>query len=145
MLIYACISSHGFGHGSRSAAVLCELARLRPDWRLVLSTALPDAFLRLTFGSTPYTCRPNNWDVGMVQADALGSDPDATLRDLAQLARRLPRQVGEEVSWLRAQPEQVLVLADVPPAAALIADALEMGYTETIQAYLMACRSGAKR
>ena len=125
MLIYACISSHGFGHGSRSAAVLCELARLRPDWRLVLSTALPDAFLRLAFGSTPYTCRPNNWDVGMVQADALGSDPDATLRDLAQLARRLPRQVGEEVSWLRAQPEQVLVLADVPPAAALIADALE--------------------
>ena len=34
MLIYACISNHGYGHGSRSAAVLGALRALRPDWRL---------------------------------------------------------------------------------------------------------------
>lgn len=124
MLIYACISSHGFGHGSRSAAVLCELARLRPDWRLVLSTALPESFLRLAFGSTPYSCRPHSWDVGMVQADALGSDPTATLGELELLEQRLPGQIEAEVAWLRAQAEPVLVLADVPPAAALIAEAI---------------------
>jgi hypothetical protein len=54
VLIYACISSHGFGHGSRSAAVLAELAALRPGWRLVLSTALPESFLQLAFGPVSF-------------------------------------------------------------------------------------------
>ena len=125
MLIYACISSHGFGHGSRSAAVLCELARLRPDWRLVLSTALPEPFLRMAFGGVPIERRPNSWDVGMVQADALGVDAAATLEALERLDRELPQRIATEVAWLQAQRQPVLVLGDVPPPAALIAADLE--------------------
>jgi hypothetical protein len=125
MLIYACISSHGFGHGSRTAAVLSELATLRPDLRLVLSTALPDAFLRLAFGAVPFERRHCQWDVGMVQADALGADAEATLCALQQLDQRLPGQIAAEQAWLRAQEEPLLVLGDVPPAAAQLARALE--------------------
>ena len=124
MLIYACISAHGFGHGSRSVAVLAELAALRPDWRLVLSTALPDSFLQLAMGPLRYELRPCRWDVGVLQADALGADAEATLRALEQLEQDLPPQLDLELAWLRAQAEPVLIMADVPPAAALLAERL---------------------
>jgi len=121
MLIYACISSHGFGHGSRTASVLCELAVLRPDWRLVLSTALPPSFLKLAFGPICFELRPHRWDVGMVQADALEVDPDATLAALERLDGELEARIAAEVAWLRSQDQPVLVLGDVPPPAARIA------------------------
>ncbi|WP_216903284.1 hypothetical protein [Synechococcus sp. CCY 9618] len=124
MLIYACISSHGYGHGSRTAAVLTELADLRPDWRLVLSTGLPQAFLRLSFGRVPFEHRPCRWDVGVIQADALGADASATLTALEALEAELPERVDGEAAWLAAQQEPLLLLGDVPPAAALLAGRL---------------------
>jgi hypothetical protein len=124
MLIYACISSHGFGHGSRSAAVLEALAAIRPDWRLVLSTALPESFLRLAFGSVPFERRECRWDVGVIQADALAVDPPATLVALAELDRLLPAQLERESAWLAEQEGPIAVLGDVPPAAALLAGRL---------------------
>jgi hypothetical protein len=124
MLIYACISSHGYGHGSRSAAVLAELAALRSSWRLVLSTALPLSFLRLAFGAVPFEHRLCRWDVGVLQADALAVDPPATLEALIRLEGELPHTLEAETTWLMAQAQPVLVLADVPPAAALLAERL---------------------
>jgi hypothetical protein len=121
MLIYACLSSHGYGHGSRSAAVLGELAALRPHWRLVLSTGLAPSFLKLAFGSVPFERRACLWDVGMVQANALAVDPPATLAALERLEASLPEQVRAEAAWLAEQGEPVAVLGDVPPTAALLA------------------------
>ena len=94
MLIYACVSAHGFGHGSRIASVLNALHRLRPQWRLVLSTALPEAFLRSALGPVPFEHRPCRWDVGVVQADALGADAVATLAALTALEAELPAQLA---------------------------------------------------
>ncbi|KEF42767.1 MAG: hypothetical protein ER33_04310 [Cyanobium sp. CACIAM 14] len=121
MLIHACISSHGFGHGARTAAVLTHVAALRPDWRLVLSTGLPEGFLKLCFGAVPFEHRPCRWDVGVIQADALGADGPATLAALAALEEELPERVAREAAWLEAQNRPTLLLADVPPAAALLA------------------------
>jgi len=103
LLIHACISSHGFGHGSRTASVLCELAALKPDWRLVLSTGLPEAFLTLSLGAVPFEHRACRWDVGVIQADALGADPVATLAALHALELALPELVEREARWLEAQ------------------------------------------
>ena len=124
MLIYACVSGHGYGHGSRVASVLTALHRLQPQWRLVLSTPLPEAFLRLAFGAVPFEHRPCRWDVGVLQADALGSDPDATLAALERLEQQLPAQLAAERAWLLEQRQPLLVLADVPPAAAALAQAV---------------------
>ena len=125
MLIVACISAHGFGHGSRTAAVLAALQARRPDWRLLLSTALPPSFLELAMAAVPFEHRHCQWDVGVIQADALGSDPAATLAALEDLEARLPAQVEAESTWLQAQrrhpAEPILVLGDVPPAAARLA------------------------
>ena len=124
MLIYACVSGHGFGHGSRVAAVLTALHQQRPSWRLVLSTPLAPAFLQLAFGSVPFEQRPCRWDVGVIQADALGADGEATLAALNHLGQQLPDQLETEIGWLRAQREPVLVLGDVAPAAAALASRL---------------------
>ncbi len=124
MLIYACVSGHGFGHGSRVASVLTALHQLQPRWRLVLSTPLPPAFLQLAFGAVPFEQRPCRWDVGVIQADALGVDAPATLAALEQLEQQLPDQVAGEARWLRAQQCPVLVLGDVAPAAAAVAEAV---------------------
>lgn len=121
MLVYACISSHGFGHAARTASVLCELARLHPDCRLVLSTAVDPGFLKLAMGEIPYELRPCRWDVGMLQADALVLDPEGTLAALEALERALPPQVEEEARWLETQSKRPLILADVPPGAARLA------------------------
>ncbi|MCP9840343.1 hypothetical protein KBY93_06795 [Synechococcus sp. J7-Johnson] len=123
MLIYAAISGHGYGHGSRSGAILLALAQRQPGWRLVLSTSLPSAFLRTVLGAVPFEQRPCSWDVGVVQADALGADPAATLAALNDLERRLPDQIAEEARWLNAQAGPVLLLGDVPPALARLAQA----------------------
>ena len=121
MLIYACVSAHGFGHGSRTAAVLTALHQRNPTWRLVLSTTLPEAFLRLALGPIPFEYRPCRWDVGVLQADALGADADATLQALVALEACLPALWAGEQAWLAEQGCPLLVLADVPPAAAELA------------------------
>ena len=124
MLIYVCSSSHGFGHAARDAAVLQQLRRLRPDWQLVMSSQISSGFLNLLLGDSAIEQRPCRWDVGMIQADALGSDPEATLMALTDLEVTLPDQIRTEVNWIRAQGRPVLVLGDIPPAAADLADAL---------------------
>jgi len=124
VLIYVCLSSHGYGHASRTAAVLQELARLRPGWRLILATRVNPAFLRLALGALSCELRPCLWDVGVVQADALGADPAATGAALERLDRELPAQIAREAAWLEAQAEPALLLADVPPSAALLAGRL---------------------
>jgi len=124
MLIYAALSGHGFGHGSRTASVLVELAALRPDWRLVVSSGLPATFLNLSLGSVPFEHRSCQWDVGVVQADALGTDEPGTLAALEVLDRELPGRLAKEAAWLIAQGEPALVLGDVPPAAAQLARGL---------------------
>jgi hypothetical protein len=124
MLVYVCISSHGYGHAARTAAVLCELARLHPECRLVLSTAVKPEFLTLAMGDTPFELRPCRWDVGMLQADALAVDSLGTLAALEALERALPQQLDQEARWLEAQSTRPLILADVPPDAARLAQRL---------------------
>ena len=125
MLVYLGLSSHGYGHASRQAAVLQALHSLQPDWRLVVSSAVDQLFLQVAFQGLPVEFRTCRWDVGMVQADALACDQSATLRALAKLDQVLPGQIEQEADWITAQDQSVLVLADIPPALAELASRLE--------------------
>jgi hypothetical protein len=123
VLIYACVSGHGYGHGSRVASVLLALAARQPQWRLVISTSLPAPFLAGAFGAVTFEQRVCGWDVGTVQANALSVDAAATLMALAELEQRLPAQIEAEAAWLAAQEGPALLLGDVTPAAAQLAEA----------------------
>ena len=125
MLIYVCLSSHGFGHAARQATVLSALHRLQPSWRLVVSSLVSSDFLRLVCGSVPVEQRLVGWDVGMIQADALGVDQQRTLEALKDLDFKLPQLLNQEIAWLAKQNTPVLVVGDIPPAAAVLAQRLE--------------------
>ena len=125
MLIYLCSSSHGFGHAARDAAVLQQLRRLRPEWTLVMSSGLPSPILQLLLGDAAIEQRCCQWDVGMVQADALGVDCAATLSALDQLEQRLPAFIEAEAVWMASQGQPVLIIGDIPPAAAALAKRLD--------------------
>nr|WP_255617436.1 hypothetical protein [Synechococcus sp. MU1650] len=120
-MIYTCSSSHGFGHAARDAAVLQVLRRLRPEWTLVMSSGLPPPVLKRLLGDSSIQQRSCHWDVGMVQADALGVNRAATLTALDLLEQRLPALIEAEASWLAAQEQPVLIFGDIPPAAAALA------------------------
>ena len=125
MLIYLCSSSHGYGHAARDAAVMRRLRRLCPEWTLVMSSGLPSPVLTLLLGDTAIQQRACQWDVGMVQADALGVDCAATLSALDQLEQRMPHLIEVEVNWLASQGQPVLIVGDIPPAAAALAQRLD--------------------
>ena len=122
MLIYVCLSSHGFGHAARQATVLSALHRLQPSWRLVVSSLVSADFLKLVCGAVPVEQRFVGWDVGMIQADALGVDQQRTLDSLKVLDTVLPQRLDQEAAWLAAQNTPVLVVGDIPPAAAVLAE-----------------------
>ena len=73
MLVYLCLSSHGYGHAARQAALLTELYRLKPEWRYVVTSDVDLEFLELVFSDIPAEFRKCRWDVGMVQSNAFGA------------------------------------------------------------------------
>ena len=77
-----------------------------------LGSALP--VLNLLLGDAAIEQRSCQWDVGMVQADALGVDCAATLRALDELEQRLPALIEAEALWLASQGQPVLIIGDIP-------------------------------
>ena len=60
----------------------------------------------------------------MVQADALGVNRAATRIALDALEQRLPLLIEEEARWLETKQQPLLILGDIPPAAANLAKRL---------------------
>ena len=122
MLIYVCSSSHGFGHAARDVAVLQQIRVQRPHWKLVISSRTSPAFLNTLIGDSDVGVRGCRWDVGMIQSDALQVNRSRTLRALQNLDQQLPSLIDQESRWIRQQNEPVLILGDIPAAAADLAD-----------------------
>ena len=121
MIIYLCLSSHGYGHAARQAAILSEINRLKPKWRLVVSSVIDLDFLNLMLIGIPFETRRVRWDIGIRQGNAFDLDLDETLNDLQKLEESLPGIIDSEVNWIKSQKEATIVLGDIPPAAARLA------------------------
>ncbi len=75
------VSPHGFGHASRSAAVLNALFGLRPEVVPQIFTTVPLWFWQDSLDG-PFDLHETPTDVGMVQESPIEEDPAATLRAL---------------------------------------------------------------
>lgn len=122
--LYAAITNHGFGHATRSAAVLADLQRRCPDLQLIIVTTAPQWLLD-KYLESDYIYRPRILDVGAVQSDSFSIDRDATLRSLNQLRERANTLIQEELACI--QDHQVsLIYGDIPPMVGYIAEATDL-------------------
>ena len=117
------ISSHGFGHASRSCAVLEQLCELEPRVQIELFTRIPKWFfasLGQHFHFHELDC-----DLGLVQTDAFEVDYRATLSGLSD---RLPfrpdliKNLAQRVSAVGCQA----VLCDIAPLGLAVAKAARL-------------------
>lgn len=114
-VVAAYVTSHGFGHATRTAEVLRQVRHLSPQTRLsVVATAPERLFRRAIEGDV--SVRAVACDVGLAQKDALTIDEPGTVERWKAFAATWPARVAEEAAWLRHVGARV-VLGDVPPLA----------------------------
>lgn len=120
-ILYVSITNHGFGHATRAASVVAEIQRLNPDVLIILVTTAPRWLLE-GYISGDFILRPRAYDIGVIQSDSIKMDREATLEKLKELKTRQNAIIASEVNFIK-QNRVGLILADIPPMAALIAKA----------------------
>lgn len=111
------VSSHGFGHAARAAAVIAAIRERRPDSRFTLFTTVPSWFFADSLGFD-VTIEPVDVDLGMVQTDALTEDLAATVRELA---KRVPFRDAVVDDLARRVDGADVVVCDVAPLGIAVA------------------------
>lgn len=120
-VLYIAITNHGFGHAVRVSSVAAAIQTLYPELLLILVTTAP-RWLIESYITGDFIHRPRAFDVGVVQADSLNMNKDATLAKLQEIRANRHSIIASEVNFIR-QNRVGLVLADIPPLAAPIAKA----------------------
>jgi hypothetical protein len=120
--IYITITAHGFGHAARTASIAGHLQKLLPAVKLILVTTAPKWLLECYIDGD-FIYRQRGFDVGVVQADSLKMDLDATLSKWQQIIAIKDELIAEEVAFCQEQGVN-LVFGDAPPLATLIAEKL---------------------
>jgi len=113
------VTGHGYGHATRSTAVMNALLERQPDLKLHIRSQAP-AWVFQTSVSGPFQHEAVVLDAGMVEQDLLAQDAPATLARCLEIARRAPELVAAEVALLREQRIDCVV-SDIPPLASAIA------------------------
>lgn len=110
------VSGHGYGHSTRTAAILRRLLDLRPALRIHIRTTAPRRFFPVQADYHEVEI-----DAEIVEsADAVWIDHEATRANLHGLLSRADSLIRREAAWVRgASPS--LLLADLPYLAGYIA------------------------
>jgi hypothetical protein len=123
-ILYVAITNHGFGHATRTAAVVAEIQKRCPDILIILVTTAPRWLLE-SYIPGNFIHRPRAYDVGVLQRDSITMDKPATLEKLKDIKAHQRSLIAGEVNFIR-QNRVGLVLADIPPLAAAIAHAADI-------------------
>ena len=83
-IIYLAATGHGFGHGVRVASVASVIQKLCPESVLILATTAP-RWLLDSYIEGDFIHRPRAFDVGVIQADSLQMDKQATLEKMQEI------------------------------------------------------------
>lgn len=116
------VSGHGFGHASRETEVIHALAARRPDWSIVLRTAVSPSLLARSL-RVPYTLLDGPCDTGIVQADSVTHDDGATARDALAFYASFDVRIEDEVRRLSGL-DIAAIVGDIPPLAFEVAHRL---------------------
>ena len=117
--LYIAITNHGFGHAVRVSSVAAKIQELNSDILLIITTTAPRWLLE-SYITGDFIHRPRAFDVGVVQADSLHMDKEATLEKLREIRKKQNSLIAGEVNFIK-QNRVGLVLADIPPLATRMA------------------------
>ncbi len=107
------VSPHGFGHASRTAAVIAAVVRRQPEVRPVLVTTVPRWFFSDSL-PCPFDQVEVATDVGLVQTTSFDEDVAATIDRLASFVPPPAELVARVVDAMAAASVR-LVVADIAP------------------------------
>lgn len=113
------ITPHGYGHATRSAAVMAAIEQRLPNVRFELFTTTPSEIFKDSIQSD-FGYHPLVSDIGMVQTSPLAEDADATR---CQLDKWLPfhqELVGKAASQIKTL-DCALVVSDISPVGIVAA------------------------
>ena len=122
--LYTAITNHGFGHATRTAAVLDSLQKRSPNIKLIIATTAPRWLLE-EYIEGDFVYHQRVFDVGVIQIDSLQTDHEATFAAWQKIRANQADLIANEVKFL--QENQVdLIMGDIPPMLSLIAKAAKI-------------------
>lgn len=113
LIVY--ITSHGFGHASRSVEVVRAIRDRAPDLPIVIRSSAPRWFLESALPAG-IEIQPCDTDTGVIQANSLHVDEAATAAAALEFYKGFSQRVEQEAALIRRLGAAV-VLADIPPLA----------------------------
>lgn len=117
--VYFATTNHGFGHTTRTVAVVAEVQKLLPEIKIIMGTTAPRWLLE-QYIQGDFLHRKAPLDVGVIQSDSLTVDKSATLKELRKLREKEALIIESEIDFVR-QHQVSLILADIPPLAVKVA------------------------
>lgn len=110
------VTSHGFGHAVRTAAI-CNC--FNPGVNVTFRTAVPEHFFKEEL-TVPFKVLPAEFDCGCIQSDGVTVDIEKTLTTYAQIAARNDKRVQDEVALCKELGADCIV-SDITPFAFQVA------------------------
>lgn len=107
------ISSHGFGHASRSTAIMEAVLRKNPSVRFDIYSGTPEWFFRDAGLKTP-VFHAGAVDVGLFQKSPMEHDIPVTIRLLHEYLEEIPSRASVFANELKVSGTD-LVLCDISP------------------------------
>ncbi len=122
--LYTAITNHGFGHATRTAAVLADLQQRSPDIKLIIATTAPRWLLE-EYIAGDFIYHQRVFDVGVIQIDSLVTDQEATFAAWQKIYEQQADLITEEVKFLQENKVD-LIFGDIPPMLTEIAKAAKI-------------------
>jgi len=113
------ISSHGFGHAARAAAVMQAIADCDPSVQFEIFTATPSWFFQDSL-STHFNYHHLLTDFGLAQKTPFQSDLGDTLRNLDGFYPIAPKRLADISKTIR-RLESRIIICDIAPMGILVA------------------------
>jgi len=113
------ISSHGFGHAARAAAVMQAIAEYDASVQFEIFTAVPSWFFQDSL-STPFNHHLLLTDFGLAQKTPFQSDLADTLRSLSEFYPIAPMRL-DDISKAIRRLECGIIICDIAPMGLLVA------------------------
>lgn len=115
------VTSHGFGHATRAAAVMQAIAAIDTAIQFDIFTTVPSWLFEDSL-SAPFSYHALRTDFGIVQTSAFQIDVEATLQQLNRFYPVERRRINEISSQIK-QCDCALIVCDIAPLGILVAAA----------------------